>query len=325
MSEANATAAPLVSVALCTYNGAAYLGEQLESLLGQHGVRIEIVAVDDGSQDGTRAILRDYAARDARVRCFENARNLGPTASFERAMSLCRGDFIAPSDQDDVWEPDKLARLLDAIDGCDTVYCDSAYIHADGRPTGRRISDGMAMLEGTNPIAFLFANSVSGHAMLLRRALFERARPFPEGAYHDWWLALCAAGIAGIRYVDQPLVRFRRHEDAFSPMGRVGRASSREAAPSLAWLEQRHRLMAAYGETGLRRSAEAGALADALRQAIDHGRTARLAALLWRMRAVLPRWSGFAPFDAGKMFVRLLRKLRRARRTSGASEPASRQ
>ncbi len=304
---------PLVSIALCTYNGALYLREQLDSLTAQHEVAFEIVAVDDGSQDQTCAILHDHAARDPRIRCFANDRNLGPTASFERAMSLCRGDFIAPCDQDDLWHPDKLARLLAAIGTCDAAYCDSDYVDAQGQTLHRRISDARTMLSGTTPASFLFTNSVSGHATLLRRELFELARPFPHGVYHDWWLALCAAGRNGIRYLDEPLVHFRRHGDAYSSMGQwdigMRRQTSRE------WLDQRQALMRAYSGTGLRDCEIARTLADALRCAIDQGHNGALMRLLWNQRRALPCRTGIAMVDALRFQLRVLRKLKRARST----------
>ena len=108
-------------------------------------------------------------------------------------MALGSAPYIAPADQDDVWHRDKLAKLLAAIGDCDLAYCGSAYIDAAGLPLGSRISDDLDMLEGTGVLRFAFRNSVSSHAALLRRSLFERARPFPESLYHDWWLAANAA------------------------------------------------------------------------------------------------------------------------------------
>jgi len=306
---------PLVSVALCTYNGAGHLREQLDSVLAQEGVAIELVAVDDGSTDATRAILDEYAARDPRLRWHANERNLGPTASFERAMSLCRGAYLAPCDQDDTWDTHKLARLLAAIGEADLAYCDSEYVDAGGRSMGRRLSGDTAMLQGQAPLPFLFANSVSGHASLVRRELFERARPFPAGAYHDWWLALCAAGRNGVRYVDAPLVRFRRHDAAFSPMGKGGsEGRSRGGAASRAWLEQREVLMRAYADTPFRDRDTARALATALRRAIDSGRGGALMRLLWNHRKALPHWKGWPALAALRLQLRLSKKLRRARR-----------
>ena len=308
---------PLLSVALCTYNGAAHLREQLDSVLAQTGVDLELVVVDDGSTDATAAILAEYAARDARIGCHANTRNLGPTASFERAMGLCTGTFIAPCDQDDIWDRSKLALLLAAIGEADLAYCDSGYIDAAGASLQRRLSDDTEMFEGTRPIAFLFANSVSGHASLVRRDLFEQVRPFPSGAWHDWWLALCAAGRRGVRYLDRPLVQFRRHDSAFSPMGKSSGGRSRSAEASREWLEQRHLLMQSYAATRLRDSEVARDLAPALRVAIDEGRTAALARLLWRHRRALPAWKGWAVVDTLKWQLRFAKKVRRARRTTG--------
>ncbi|HEV2607076.1 MAG TPA: glycosyltransferase family 2 protein [Xanthomonadaceae bacterium] len=304
---------PLISVALCTYNGALYLREQLDSVLAQSEVTIEIVVVDDGSSDGTAAILDEYAARDARIRWQGNERNLGPTANFERAMSLCGGKFIAPCDQDDLWHPEKLARLLAAIGDHDLAYCDSDYVDAHGTPMQRRLSDDTTMFEGTSALTFLFVNSVPGHGSLLRRSLFERARPFPVGAYHDWWLALCAAGRNGVRYLDRPLVRFRRHEQAFCPVGKSSDGVSRDASLSLAWLEQRHALMQAYAGTSLRDAGVAQDFAQAMRQSIDHGSSGELMRMLWRHRRALPRWKGLPIIDALEMQIRVSKKLRRIR------------
>ena len=300
---------PLISVALSTYNGAAHLREQVDSVLAQQDVALELVAVDDGSSDATYAMLEEYARHDPRVRCSRNPRNLGPTAGFERAMSLCIGEFIAPCDQDDIWDPRKLAVLLAAMDGVDLAYCDSGYIDAEGRPLQRRVSDDLPMMAGRDPLPFAFANTVSGHAALLRRDLFERARPFPEGVFHDWWLALHAAGGMGVRYVDQPLVRFRRHEGSFSNVG-----SRRSAMPTAQWLYIRRTLLAACDARHLRGHAHAQAIDAGLQAALRGESTRQLLAALWRARAFAPRWSGVQALDALRLQLKFVRKVARARR-----------
>ena len=303
---------PLVSVALSSYNGARFLREQIDSILAQQGVELELVCVDDGSTDASRDILADYASRDPRVSWSPNPGNLGPTASFERAMSICHGEFLLPCDQDDVCAPDKLRKLLDALGDADLVYCDSAYMDVDGRDLGERVSDRTRMLQGRRPVEFLFGNSVSGHAALVRRSLFEIARPFPEGVYHDWWLALCAAGRNGVRYLPEPLVHFRRHCDAFSPMGRQHKGSDRRGE-SVQWLQTRRALAAAYATRGLRDADAAARLHADLERALAGGATAPLLATLWSQRDAAPRWSGTAGLDAVRLWTRFAKKLRRAR------------
>lgn len=304
----------LISVALSTYQGARHLPEQLDSLLAQRGVELEIVAVDDGSDDATVDILAAYAARDQRLRWSVNRGNLGPTGSFERAFSQCAGTWLAPCDQDDVWHPDKLALLHAAIGNHDLAYCDSEYVDAQGRPLGSRVSTQVRMLHGRRPLRFLFANSVSGHACLLRRDLFAAARPIPHGVYHDWWLALCAAGRNGIVYLPQALVQFRRHVDAYSPVGKGRSGEPRSAATDRAWLEQRRRLMDAYSRTVFSRHDDAAQLAMTLVRAIEGGPASALLPLLWHYRDEVPEWTGHSGLDALKLFSQLARKLRRLHR-----------
>ncbi|HEX7370048.1 MAG TPA: glycosyltransferase [Rhodanobacteraceae bacterium] len=303
--------APLISVALCVHNGERYLREQLDSILAQRNVDLEIVALDDTSNDTSTQLLREYAARDPRIRCFTNACNQGATRSFEYAMSLAHGTLIAPCDQDDVWEPDKLAKLLGAIGDADLAYCDSAYIDANGTFTDMRVSDDIAMLSGRDPRVFLFENSVSGHATLLRREVFEAARPFPPNAFHDWWLALCAAARGGIVYLPEPLVRFRRHATTVSTLGR-DRKERRPPARHRLWLQCHHAIIAAHARSNLRGHAEAQALLKAFDTLLDAGRSGPLLRVLWQMRDALPG-GPHRSRNALRWWLRFRRKRRRAR------------
>ena len=301
---------PLISIALCTYNGERYLRAQMDSLLAQSGARIEIIAVDDASQDGTPDLLQGYAERDPRVRVFANAENIGPSRSFERAMELGTGEFIAPCDQDDLWSPDKLAKLLAAIGTHDLAYCDSAFIDAEGLATGRKVSSRMPMMSGRSPLQFVFRNSVSGHASLLRRSLFEIARPFPPDVYHDWWLALCAASRNGVVYVDEALVQFRRHDSAFSRLGRGG--TSKMPGRSRFWLTQRRRLLSAYAASRLDGNTTAARLLAAFDEALAGNDRRPFLRELWRQREAIAERHP-AALDAIRLQLRFLRKLRGAK------------
>ena len=184
---------PRVSVALCTFNGERYLAEQLDSILVQRDVELDVIAIDDASTDRTWDMLQARSRVDARLQAHRNGDNLGVVANFERALRLCRGDFIALSDQDDVWDADKLRILVDAIGDRDLAYCDADLIDAQGRSLGVRTSDTRGMVQGRGPLAFAFHNCVSGHAMVLRRPLLDSALPRPAVQFHDWWLAFVAA------------------------------------------------------------------------------------------------------------------------------------
>lgn len=205
------TAEPLISVALCTYNGERYLREQLDSLLAQTYSNMEIVAVDDGSKDRTVELLREYERRDPRLRVIVNPHNIGFTRNFERAIALCNGALIAPCDQDDIWLPDKLRTLARCIGKHSMAYCDSELIDAEGRTLGKSMSQFWTMQDLNDPAALIFANCVSGHAMLFRRDLLDEQSQLPAELFHDWWLAVRAALNGGVVHCPEKLVRYRQH------------------------------------------------------------------------------------------------------------------
>ena len=221
---------PLISIILCTYNGERYLREQLESLLQQDYARLEIIAVDDASTDTTLRILKAYAARDPRLQVYRNPSNLGFRRNFERALGLCTGDLVSPSDQDDVWMPSKLSRLQDTLGTAMMSYCDSELVDERGSALGQKISDKFNVASIDDPVSFVFSNCVSGHAMLFRRELITSgALPFPAELFHDWWLAFVAASVGRIRYCPECLVHYRQHEKAVTDLSgqRRVRASER--------------------------------------------------------------------------------------------------
>jgi len=202
---------PLVSIALCTYNSHKFLVPQLESLLAQTYANIEIVVSDDASSDDTLALLEGYVRRDARVRVAANARNVGFGRNFENVIRNCRGAYIAPCDHDDIWLPDKVAALVAVIRDRQLAYCDSTLIDETGVSLERRMSDIVPMLSTDDPLSFAFGNCASGHAMLFRRELVNRALPVPEGFFYDWWIAAVAAAAGGVIYCPRSLVLYRQH------------------------------------------------------------------------------------------------------------------
>src|SRR2546428_7089887 len=106
---------PLISVALCSYNGSKFIEEQIQSILKQSYSNLEVVICDDGSTDGTWETLCRLSTTDDRIKIYANEINLGYNKNFDKAFSLCAGEYIAISDQDDVWMTHKLERLLDCI------------------------------------------------------------------------------------------------------------------------------------------------------------------------------------------------------------------
>ncbi|MDY0005784.1 MAG: glycosyltransferase family 2 protein [Spongiibacteraceae bacterium] len=207
----SSTGLPLVSIALCTYNGERYLAEQLESLLHQTHTNLDIRVFDDGSSDGTLAVLQTYAARDPRIAIHTNVENLGYIRNFELALQACPGEFIAMCDQDDIWHPEKIETLLAEIGDKLLIYSEVELMDQHGTPTSGRFPQ-VTRLEGHCALSLLLDNCVTGHACLLRRDLLAQALPFPEGIIaHDQWLAIVAAAQGGLKASGHVLSRYRQH------------------------------------------------------------------------------------------------------------------
>lgn len=202
---------PLISVALCTYNGSAFLREQLDSVIAQRYAHWELVVVDDCSTDSTRAILEEYAGNDARICLHYNQQNLGYNKNFEKALGLCQSDLIAICDQDDIWHPDKLEKQVQLIGDHTLVYHDSEFVNAQGQSMNRRISDKLNFYRGGAPEVFMFLNCVSGHSILLKKEVLQKSLPFPDNFHYDQWLAFNATCLGSIDFVPEALVKYRQH------------------------------------------------------------------------------------------------------------------
>ena len=212
-----------ISVIMCTCNGAAYLGEQLDSLLAQTLPPYEVVVQDDASTDGTMDLLRDYRRRhpDFRIRLFSNPERLGYNRNFLTAIRRAEGDLIACCDQDDIWHADKLEVLARELGDAPLVFHNSTLMTDDRRELG---------LLHTRPLpsripslgAVLYPRAY-GHQILFRRELLPvLARFAEEEVSYDYLIYTVAAAAGPLRYVHQSLVQWRRHAGAttFNPSPR---------------------------------------------------------------------------------------------------------
>lgn len=220
-----------VSVALCTFNGAKYLREQLDSLSNQTRRPDEVVVGDDASTDDSVAIVEDWAQQSGiRVRILRSQSNLGPTKNFERTLRLCSGDILMPCDQDDVWHPTKIARLARAVESKPSVglaICQSRICDADLKPSERTAFDQQrfgstlqAMVaRGDGFDAFLRHMVAPGHALAIRGSLLPTLMPFPETCVYDQWIALVASALTRTALIDEPLVDYRAHASQITQSG----------------------------------------------------------------------------------------------------------
>ncbi|HUR24801.1 MAG TPA: glycosyltransferase family 2 protein [Candidatus Thermoplasmatota archaeon] len=218
---------PRVSVILCTYNGARYLEEQLDSLVQQDRRPDELIVGDDGSTDGTLAILEVFAARSPfSVRLKVNGQRLGSTENFGRAVTRATGDLVLLCDQDDVWHPSKVRTLVDALEadpGLGGCFCDARLVDEQLRPLGRLWDSSrvgftpkrrQAMAEGDGFRVLLDRPAVTGACFAFRNPLPAGILPIPPEWVHDAWISLMLAAVSRLQPVDEPLIDYRQHSGA---------------------------------------------------------------------------------------------------------------
>lgn len=214
-----------ISVGMCTYNGADFLSDQLESILAQSRPPDEIVVCDDGSTDETQSLLKQFAATSpVPISLHFNEKNLGSVRNFEKAINLCTGDVIALSDQDDVWRADKLHRTEDAFrtaPKAGLVFSDAEIVDEDLKSLERRMWDDIGfdahkrkLVRLGRALEVLITGwTVTGATMAFRSEFVKLSLPIPDGIamIHDGWIALTVATVADVVMIEEPLIKYRQH------------------------------------------------------------------------------------------------------------------
>jgi glycosyltransferase involved in cell wall biosynthesis len=205
---------PKISVCLAAYQGERYIAPQLRSILEQLSADDEVIVVDDGSTDAT---CREVSAlQDPRIIFIVNAKNQGVLRAFEKALSRSSGDIVFLSDQDDLWLPKKVERVLETFaHDADLMLIASDAILID--EDGTTIGDSFYAKRGRfHPGLWsnVLIGKFHGCTMAFRSTLLRSALPFPRGTqvHHDTWIGCINALIGGkTNYIAEPLVAYRRH------------------------------------------------------------------------------------------------------------------
>jgi glycosyltransferase involved in cell wall biosynthesis len=215
---------PDIDILLATYNGARFLEAQIESLLRQEDVPFRILVRDDGSTDGTLAIIDGYRRTkpDRFLVLNSSGKNLGAAGNFAALLAHSNAPHVALSDQDDVWVPHKLRvlsgtlREMENRHGPETplLVCSDLYVVDEDL---RMRHPSYWRYAGLNPShtslsRLLIRNPAAGCASLFNRALAQLSLPLPrEALVHDHWLTLVAAAAGHIGIIREPLVYYRQH------------------------------------------------------------------------------------------------------------------
>lgn len=210
-----------VSIAMATCNGALFIREQLATICRQTVQPAELIVTDDASTDDTLSIVREFAASAPfPVRIFENSERLGFRANFMRAIDLCSCEYIALCDQDDIWFPNKLARMLASFDAPDIwlSYHEAWLINSSGERLG--LAHIYPLLASNPPSSVNAMRNPYGFAMVFHRRLLQFADLWAGSCdnlhshlpmAHDQWLFFLASALGTVAYVDEPLAGYRQH------------------------------------------------------------------------------------------------------------------
>jgi glycosyltransferase involved in cell wall biosynthesis len=214
-----------VSIAMCTYNGARYLQEQLDSLASQTYLPFELIVCDDRSTDKTMEIVSRFSeTAPFPVHLTQNRENLGSTQNFSRAIISCSGDLIALCDQDDVWNPDKIKKQVQVFEQdltVEGVFCDGELIDSNSSPLNKSLWDSVSfsssmrrqVRDGKAVSAMLRQNFVTGATLMFKSGFRPSFLPIPGEWIHDAWIAWMIALHSKLYLLSDRLINYRIHAD----------------------------------------------------------------------------------------------------------------
>lgn len=209
-----------VSIVMCTYNGETYLREQLNSLINQTYPIYELIIQDDCSTDNTVRIAKEYEAKHPSIKVYPNPKQLGFNRNFFSAYRKATGELIASCDQDDIWISSKIEVLVQEIGDCTFIYHNSILFNSQkelGKLHRKKLE------QYPYPISTLLMPQSFGHQIMFRKEILPILEPF--GNYnlsYDYFLYTLCGSRGQVKYVDTPLVYWRRHNSAATYTDRHG-------------------------------------------------------------------------------------------------------
>jgi glycosyltransferase involved in cell wall biosynthesis len=206
----------MTSVCMASYNGERFIKEQIESILIQLSPYDELIISDDGSTDNTVAVIKSI--HDPRIRLFTDNKFRDPIKNFQNALMYVRGDSVFLADQDDVWINGKCTEMLTLLKDYDLVISDSIIV--DEKLNVLFPSFFKYFGSGKGIIKNMIKSSYYGSCMAFKKEILNYALPFPDTKEigHDLWIGLVAEMKGRVCFHQKPLLLYRRHTEAFTPV-----------------------------------------------------------------------------------------------------------
>jgi rhamnosyltransferase len=208
----------LIDILMGTYNGAAYIEDQVRSVQQQTHQDWRLLVRDDGSQDATLEIVRSLQAEDPRIVVLPAPEgNLGFNGNFRRLLTYATAPYVMFCDQDDVWLPHKIETTLRAMQAAEhqhgnwpiLAHCDSKVVDADLTTQKERLVSTWARSAGLTSV--LFTNPVQGATLMMNQALRHQVLQTPINTHFDYQAALIAEATGYRVFIDEALLLYRQH------------------------------------------------------------------------------------------------------------------
>lgn len=211
-----------IDILMATYNGEKYIKEQIDSILNQSFSDFRLLISDDCSTDCTREILNQYVEKDSRVVVFLQNKNLGIVRNFEYLMEKVENEYFMFSDQDDIWQKDKVRKSIDILTKTDSdlVYTDLEVVDENLKVKNQsywKLKGFYKKIKKYNNFESLYLNNyITGSTMLVKSGWLEKILPLPKKSQyilHDYWTALVVSKFGKMTYIKEPQIKYRQHSE----------------------------------------------------------------------------------------------------------------
>lgn len=211
-----------ISVVMATYNGEKYIREQIDSILINLNNGDELIISDDGSTDETLNIIKKYIENDNRIKLI-NGPKMGVKQNFANAIKNATGKYIFLSDQDDIWEKDKVEKVMKAFkkEKCTLVIHDAKIVNQDLEDMQESFFE--YRNSGKGIIKNVWKNTYIGCCMAFDIKIKERILPIPNNIeMHDQWIGLINEKYGKSYFLNEQLIKYRRHQSNVSKLEHYG-------------------------------------------------------------------------------------------------------
>lgn len=210
-----------IDILMATYNGEKYIRQQIESILNQTYTNFRLIISDDCSSDNTRNILKEYKEKDKRIKIIYQEVNLGYIRNFEFLLKQVENELYMLSDQDDIWNLDKIEKSVNKLkkENADLVFSDLEVINQDEELIAKSFWEQKGLnkkiKKDKSKIGLRLNNYITGCTILSKKSFIEDILPIPTGTkylIHDFWIAIVISLKGKIEYIEEPLIKYRQHQ-----------------------------------------------------------------------------------------------------------------